>query len=229
MTACFDSQPFWTELHARVATFDLLAHPFYQAWTAGQLSAEDLRHYAADYYPHVAAFPTYLSALHSRLPDGELRRAVLRNLAEEEIEGRAHSELWLDFAEGMGAVRDAVHQTAPSATTQELIDTFREIAAHRSPLAALGAFYAYESQVARIAGLKADGLRNKYSADAKTCAYFSLHATWDVHHSRVWADQIDARMDAKDAEEIVTAVENAAQAMWNSLDGIYQQCGYTCN
>ena len=39
MTACFDSQQFWTELHARVATFDLLAHPFYQAWSAGQLSA----------------------------------------------------------------------------------------------------------------------------------------------------------------------------------------------
>jgi len=219
----------WSRIEQTISRYDLLQHPFYQAWTAGTLSQGDLKHYAQEYFHQVAAFPTYLSVLHSRLSDGPLRRAVLENLCEEEIVGAPHSELWLDFAEGMGAERDAVHQTAPSATTQELIDTFREIAAHRSPLAALGAFYAYESQVARIAGLKADGLRNKYSADAKTCAYFSLHATWDVHHSRVWADQIDARMDDKDAEEIVTAVENAAQAMWNSLDGIYQQCGYTCN
>ena len=47
MTACLDSQQFWAKLHARVASFDLLAHPFYQAWSAGQLSAQDLRHYAA--------------------------------------------------------------------------------------------------------------------------------------------------------------------------------------
>ena len=92
-----------SQMDAIVARHDLLCHPFYQAWTAGKLRAEDLRRYAQEYYHHVAAFPTYLSALHSRLADGELRRSVLRNLCEEEIAGTAHSDLWLDFAEGMGA------------------------------------------------------------------------------------------------------------------------------
>jgi len=220
----------WSRIDAAISRHDLLQHPFYQAWTAGKLRREDLQRYAREYYHQVAAFPTYLSALHSRLSDGPLRRTVLQNLCEEEIDGAPHSELWLDFAEGMGAQRDDVRHAAPSSSTQDLIATFREVASRRSPLAALGAFYAYESQVARIAGVKAQGLREMYGADAKTCSYFALHSTWDIHHSRVWAEQIDAGMDPSDTEEIVATVEDTAMAMWKSLDGIHQQCGCSgCN
>ena len=89
MGLIMELQAFLSALEERIARFDLLCHPYYQAWTAGQLTREDLREYASDYYHHVAAFPAYLSALHSRLDDGELRRAVLRNLCDEEIGGRA--------------------------------------------------------------------------------------------------------------------------------------------
>ena len=103
---------FWSRFEERVAPFNLLKHPFYQAWSKGELAREDLREYAAEYWHHVSAFPTYLSALHSRLPDGETRREVLRNLAEEEgvdaATARPHSDLWMDFAAGMGASRDEV-------------------------------------------------------------------------------------------------------------------------
>jgi pyrroloquinoline-quinone synthase len=221
----------WSQIEETIARHDLLQHPFYQAWTAGTLGREDLRHYAAEYYHQVAAFPTYLSALHSRLPDGELRRAVLRNLSEEEIGGRPHSELWLDFAAGMDADREVVRSATPSGSTRALIEAFREIAATAPPLAALGAFYAYESQVARIAGLKAQGLREKYAADDRTCAYFTLHSAWDVHHSRVWAEKIDEGLSASDAprSELLAAVERAAAAMWSSLDGVYRACAPSCN
>jgi pyrroloquinoline-quinone synthase len=215
----------WSKIESIIAQHDLLQHPFYQAWTAGTLRREDLRRYAMDYYHHVSAFPTYLSALHSRLPDGALRRTVLQNLSEEEIAGVAHSDLWLDFAEGMGAPRERVSQSAPSASMQALIRTFRGIVADRAPLAALGAFYAYESQVARIASAKAQGLLKHYSADARTCGYFTLHATQDVHHARVWAEQIDelfGRQGASAVEELLSTVEDAARALWASLDGIHQ-------
>ena len=212
-----------SRMDAIVARHDLLCHPFYQAWAAGKLRAEDLRRYAREYYHHVAAFPAYLSALHSRLPDGELRRSVLRNLCEEEIAGTAHSELWLDFAEGLGADRQSVRNAAPSPATRELVATFRRLAS-QPPLAALGAFYAYESQVARIAGAKARGLRDWYGADAKTCAYFDLHSTMDAHHARVWAEQIDDGLsgDESSEEAVFAAVEEAALALWKSLDGIHQ-------
>ena len=71
------STSFWTALEARIAPYNLLTHPFYQAWSRGDLTRDDLSAYAAEYWHHVSAFPTYLSALHSRLPDSETRREVL--------------------------------------------------------------------------------------------------------------------------------------------------------
>src|ERR1700677_1964616 len=103
------SAAFFLALDARLDRYDLLQHPYYQAWSAGELTKDDLREYAAEYWHHVSAFPAYLSGLHSRLPDGRLRRTVLENLADEEgllhagKDGRAHSDLWMDFAKGMGA------------------------------------------------------------------------------------------------------------------------------
>lgn len=215
-------QAFLAALEQRIAAYDLLCHPYYKAWTAGRLTRDDLRQYASDYYHHVAAFPTYLSALHSRLDDGELRRAVLRNLCAEEIEGRAHSELWLDFAEGMGAARDVVREREPLAELRELIAEFRRIAREGSTAEALAAFYAYESQVPRVAKQKADGLAQRYSADAKTCGYFALHQFADVEHSEVWHELLSAEVTThpEHAEAALDAAECAAKALWHALDGM---------
>src|SRR2546425_9511520 len=75
-----NSMPFSQELRARIAKYDLLCHPFYKAWSAGELSRDDLREYACQYYHHVAAFPRYLAQFAVRLDDGELRQAVLANM-----------------------------------------------------------------------------------------------------------------------------------------------------
>jgi pyrroloquinoline-quinone synthase len=213
---------FWNELEQRIAKYDLLCHPFYKAWTAGELTREDLREYSADYYHHVAAFPTYLSALHSRLEDGKLRREVLRNLCDEEIEGACHADLWLNFSEGFEASADDVRKSEPVNEVKALIAKFGEIAREGTTAEALAAFYAYESQVPRVAKEKANGLKNMYGADVKTCGYFTLHQTADVHHSNVWRQQLDALIaaDPAQAEKALASAESAAQALWAALDGI---------
>src|SRR3989442_14179598 len=61
----------------------LLKHPFYLAWTRGELSKEALSDYAKQYYHHVAAFPTYLSAVHAKCNDQATRRQLLTNLIDE--------------------------------------------------------------------------------------------------------------------------------------------------
>ena len=77
------TEQFFEQLDTRIAKYDLLCHPFYQAWSAGELTREDLREYARDYYHHVEAFPIYLAELGIRLDESELRRAVLANMADE--------------------------------------------------------------------------------------------------------------------------------------------------
>lgn len=216
---------FWSRLEARTAPYNLLAHPFYQAWSAGELTRDDLAFYAAEYWHHVSAFPTYLSALHSRLPDGELRREVLRNLVDEEgidaAQARPHSELWMDFAKGMGASRADVvsHPTQPE--MQALIASFHDMMQQSAP-EALAALYAYESAVPAIARTKAAGLEQHYKADASTTRYFTLHQTADVHHAQVWRDLIDAELasNPQAAEPALASAERAAKALWAALDGV---------
>lgn len=219
---------FFEQLEARIGKYDLLCHPFYKAWAAGELTREDLRQYAQNYYHHVEAFPSYLAALGMRLEEGELRRSVLANMCDEkgmeEREGMnavPHSDLWLDFAEGMGSTRNLEWHT-PMPEIRELIGHFQRVAGEGSPEEALAAFYAYESQVPRIAQEKEHGLRKMYKADHKTCGYFSLHATADVYHSRVWRTQLEKRIAAhpEAADAALDAAENAARMLWRALDGI---------
>ena len=77
------NQEFLKQLDARIAQFDLLCHPFYKAWSAGELSRDDLREYAQDYYHQVTAFPTYLAELGVRLYVSERRAPARPTLAPE--------------------------------------------------------------------------------------------------------------------------------------------------
>ena len=223
---------FFEQLEASIARYDLLCHPFYRAWAAGELTRDDLREYARHYYHHVEAFPCYLAELALRLDEGELRRAVLANMCDEK--GAAggsgkdsgphsgpHSELWLDFAEGMGARRD-MRWHLPVAEVRELVRYFHRVASEGTPEEALAAFYVYESQVPRVAKEKERGLRQMYGADDKTCGYFSLHATADIFHSNVWRNQLENRIAAnpETAQSTLDAAEKTAQLLWQALDGV---------
>src|SRR5436853_377598 len=83
--------------------------------------------------------------------------------------------------------------------SQELIASFRRIAREGSSAEALAAFYAYESQVPRVAKEKARGLKEMYGADSKTCRYFTLHTTADVRHSQVWKELLSKEADDEDS------------------------------
>src|SRR3979411_1486676 len=85
-----------------IADKNLLTHPFYLAWTRGELSREALTDYAKQYYHHVAAFPTYLSAVHAKCDDQPMRKQILSNLIDEESGSPNHPDLWKRFTEGLG-------------------------------------------------------------------------------------------------------------------------------
>jgi pyrroloquinoline-quinone synthase len=96
------------------------------------------------------------------------------------------------------------------------------VAREGSTAEAIAAFYAYESQVPRVAKEKADGLAQRYGADAKTCGYFKLHQFADVEHSHVWHELLSAEVTAnpEQAEKALDAAEKAAQSLWHVLDGM---------
>ncbi len=137
-------------------------------------------------------------------------------------DGRPHDEIWLDFAEGVGARAPEVRAHQPVQEVRDLIDTFCRIARTGSNPEVLAAFWAYESQVPRLSREKYVKLREKYAADDVTCGYFDLHAIADVYHAQTWKRKLgyELRDNPGMEEAALQAAEEAAKALWHALDGI---------
>ena len=209
-------------LDAMVEERSLLKHPFYQTWSAGGLTLERLRNYAAQYYRHVEAFPRYLSALHSRCADLQTRQALLDNLIDEERGPENHPELWLRFADALGASRKSVLDTAPSAPTRALVETFDHLARRDSLCAGLAALYVYEAQIPPVAATKIEGLRRFYSVtDEPGLSFFTTHQSADVFHAQTTARLLERLATTPEEErQAVAGADKALAALWTMLDGV---------
>ena len=213
--------------HDVIATLDsmisdrsLLKHPFYLSWTAGTLSRERLQNYAVQYYPHVAAFPRYLSAIHSRCADIATRQALLENLIEEERGAENHPELWIRFAEAIGVPRERVLDASATPSSTNLVCVFTDLACSGHVPSGLAALYAYESQIPPIATAKIDGLRHFYGVtDKRGLAFFSVHEKADVFHAQAGADLIERHCATeRDGDLAIEAGKRALDALWKLLD-----------
>lgn len=210
-------------LNSLGAEMSLLKHPFYQQWTAGTLSAQRLRNYVIQYYRHVAAFPRYLSALHSRCDDLHTRQVLLENLIDEERGSENHPELWLKFAQALGLTRDEVLAAELSPAANALVETFDHLSRDLPLSAGLSALYVYESQVAEVATAKIDGLQRFYGfpdgANADGVKFFTTHRNDDPYHAQAVAQLIERHvMRPEDSAIALAAGRSALRAVWDLLD-----------
>lgn len=184
------------------------------------MSKESIRDYAAQYYHHVRAFPRYLSATHSQVESLKARQVLLENLNDEEHGEENHPELWLRFAEGLGADRDVVHAGHPAAGVQAVIDCFFRLS-RSSAAEGLGALFAYESQVPEIARFKLAALKRFYldPTDARALKFFEVHEKADVYHTQALREVLESLPEA-DQRLAEKAADEAAQALWGFLDSM---------
>lgn len=197
----------------------LLKHSFYQDWSAGKLSLDDLATYSQQYYHHVAAFPRYISATHSYCDDIKSRQVLLQNLNEEEMGQAHHPELWLQFAECLGQDRDQVENSDLIAETRELVDGFFELS-RKSYASGLGALFAYEQQVPEVAKSKIEGLEKFYNITSdKGLKFFRVHLLADVGHSEACAKLLN-ELSSEEKKEAQWAAHKASELLWNFLNGM---------
>ncbi len=210
---------FSATLKSRIAPLNLLNHPFYQSWNMGCLTNETLQHYAGQYFHHVSAFPRYISATHSICEDIEQRKLLTENLWDEENRGTDHPELWMQFAEALGAKREDIKSAVLNGETKKLIENFFVFA--RSTYAeGLAALYTYEHQIPEIAAVKIDGLKKFYGVDDKRgLEFFSVHQEADVFHREACEKLLD-RLPEDVQQAALHAAETIAKSLWNFLSGV---------
>ena len=85
-------------LDAARRRINVLEHPFYERWSAGELAPEELSFYAGEYRHAVVAL-----ADASSLAAAAAAPAHEPTLARHAREEAGHVELWDDFARAVGA------------------------------------------------------------------------------------------------------------------------------
>ena len=204
-------EDFWTRLEEARARWNVLDHPFYQRWSAGTLSREELATYAGEYRHAVVALAD-AAASAARAGEPGQRRALEAHAAEE----ASHVALWDDFARAVGGDPAA----APAEETRECARTWAG-GEDRSLLGHLVALYAVESGQPAIAEVKAAGLRDHYGIDDPAAtAYFDLHATLDHDHAAAERALIEPRLRDADRDSLLAEAETVLRANWELLDGV---------
>ncbi|MDG7056030.1 MAG: CADD family putative folate metabolism protein [Wolbachia endosymbiont of Meromenopon meropis] len=213
-------------LNRELDSLHLLKHQFYQLWNEGKLSLEALQIYAKEYYHHVAAFPRYISSIHSLCPNLKMRQVLLNNLVEEEQGDENHPELWQRFAEGIGVLRSDLREKIQFKETQELVNGYFDIV--RSDFASgLGALYAYERQTPEVSKSKINGLKKHYSInDERSLQFFTVHVDVDEWHTDECKNLI-ANLNEREQEKVTQGAKKGAKLLWGFLDGMMSaSCAY---
>jgi pyrroloquinoline-quinone synthase len=216
-------------IDAQIAAKHLLTHPFYLAWTRGELSRAALADYARQYYHHVAAFPTYLSAVHAKCDDQPTRRQLLDNLMDEEAGSPNHPDLWLQFAECLGVSKADAQSTEKWSETKNLIETFRSVCANGATAEGLAALYAYESQIPAVSESKIKGLIENYNVTAaRDYEYFSVHVEADREHSAAERKMLSEYVTDQNSAPVSAAVNRILDALWEMLSGVCRRHAIAC-
>ncbi len=223
-------EEFLTALDALIAEKHLLKHPFYQLWSQGRLTRENLREYAISYYPHVAAFPTYVSGVHAGCEDAALRQELLENLIEEERGPENHPALWRKFAAALGAAESDLASSPRTAEVAQTIAEFRRATREGSTAEGLAALYAYESQIPEVSKTKREGLKEFYGiAEGDATKFFSVHEQADVWHRQVEREALGRVADTPEArEKALAAARRCCDALNGALDGVMRENALVC-
>lgn len=203
------SESVWERIEESRARHNVLEHPFYVRWSAGELSAEELARYAGQYRHATEALARLCEETAEAAPEG--RR---EEIAAHAIEEEAHVRLWDDFVEAAGGEIGA----EPTRETAECVTAWT---APDGYLAQLGRMYAIESGQPEISRVKREGLSRFYGIDGGPGGeYFRVHEEADDAHAAESRRLIDEAITPDDEDALVEAAESAFKANWRLLDGV---------
>jgi len=215
---------FWSSLEMVRARNDVLRHPFYERWSAGELTQPELALYAGQYRHAVVALAGACANAAAAVDASEepCLRAELDAHALEESE---HIGLWDSFCEAVGG--------NPGASASPETKRCSRVWAGDStrPLVhSLLALYAIEAAQPGIARAKRAGLLAHYGLpEGPATAYFELHEHRDVEHAAAAREVIEERLntarggDGPSAREVRAMLDEAERVLianWGLLDGV---------
>ncbi len=176
--------------------FRLLEHPFYQAWTMGEVTTQQLSVYHKSYADFIEMMPKYWDKINKAFgSEGDLAEKIVN----EEFE---HIALWNKWS-------DKLPTSNEYPSMADIMDAMNTM----SPSELLGAIQAFEIQQPEVAKTKKEGLLKWYGFNEAETTYFDEHMN-EIEHIE-YGNQI--RNKANEAE-YKAGFDKGAELFYNGLN-----------
>lgn len=208
---------FFDRLEAVRTRWNVLEHPFYQRWSNGELTREELAVYSGQYRHAVVAVAD--ASHQAAAVAGPDLAPGLRGHAVEESE---HIALWDGFVEAVGGDAHVAAVTETEACAKAWAGS-----ADRPLLDTLVTLYTIESGQPAISETKRDGLiqRYGYAPEGPATEYFDVHAELDIEHADQARRAIEPMLAEADEEHLLAVAEETLKSNWELLDGVERLLG----
>jgi pyrroloquinoline-quinone synthase len=181
--------------------WNLLHHSFYERWTRGALTHDELCDYVKQYAHVVRAVPKWLE---------HVRGGDTAELARHAAEEQSHIALWNQFGEALGLTSDEIRLTPANAATAKLLSDGDKLAGTGQAAAVV---WALEAQTPAVAGAKLAGLSAFYGIGPDAGGeYFAVHQHLDIEHS--------AQLRALCSRGSEDAAASMSGALWDLLTSV---------
>lgn len=144
--------------------YRLLDHPFYQAWTKGEITKEQLSKYHKSYSEFIELMPKYWEKINKSFGITSTEGAQV--VADEQN----HIALWEKWS-------SKLPETNEFPRMEEVINSMETM----TPSELLGAIQAFETQQPEVAETKKEGLLCHYGYDESETTYFDDHMEEEEH------------------------------------------------
>jgi pyrroloquinoline-quinone synthase len=203
------------------------SHPLWKRIANGELTHDQLRRFAIQFFLQVREFPRAVSAMHSRCPFDDMRRELAESVYEEETGqisgcGLPHPELFIKFGTALGLERSEMTEGRPLPETAALIEWFEVASQNRSFIEAAAAInLAAEGQVPGAFGPMARALEKHYGLATEDVAFWDIHEMADADHSDVGDHIVVKHANTEEVRQRVrAALDRSLEAWWSFFDGI---------
>ncbi len=194
--------------------------PLLRAMAAGELSRDEVRAFAGQYFQLVDALPRFVSTVHSVTRDHPaIRRSLLNMLVPMELKPPSIADLWLQTCAALGLFSDSVRQAEPNVATSVCLGDF-EYLCQSGCAQGLSALYAWVTRLPSSTRTMQVALAEHYDlASGPGVQFFEIVGFQAESHARALRASLAALLD--EFPEAGPAALDAAHGAIRAVQGMY--------
>ncbi|MBC7461667.1 MAG: hypothetical protein H7287_09930 [Thermoleophilia bacterium] len=213
------TQEFVAEIDDAVSGSNPANEPLLAGLREGQLSRDQLRTFAAQYYHLVDALPRFVSTVHSVSPNAKVRRTLLNVLMPLESTPPSISDLWLQTCAALGLFSDTVRASEPTPATAACLGDF-EYLCRSGSAQGVAALYAWMSRMPAVYRVEQAALAEHYDlASGPGVQFFEAMQFQATSHARALRTALMVELDVY--PEAGPAAMDAAVSAITAVKGLY--------